>query len=580
MLIPALLVGFSAMALGQSIVDRVQLADPGSVRLGGLLGERYSANAQGRLLAVDEDEMLAGYRHRPGKQAWIGEHVGKWLDAAATTYETTKDPALLAKMHRVEQALEATQEPDGYLGTYALGRRLGIYGDDGWDVWTHSYNIIGLLAYYRATGEVSALNTARRAADLLVKTFGGHAKSFNEAGFHTGMAATSVMVPLIDLYQLTHDSAYLDLVHRCIDAHEEKGGSHLIQDLLVKGSVAETGNGKAYEMLTNIQGLLKLYRLTGDASYLKPAKIAWADIVKNRLYITGTGSAGEYWTKNGQWPDDEACALGETCVTVTWIQVNAELLKLTGDSNYADQIETSIYNHLLASQSADGLAWCYYDPLTGVRHPSPNTTCCLSSGPRAVALMPTLAYATRPNGVDVNLFGDSSFEGSLGIKQTSSYPFGESVRLEITRGGGRKVSLRVRIPAWAHGATASLQDHALDVKPGKYLVLNRRWKVGETVELQLPMPLETVHGSGSNKGLVAYRKGPLVYAACIPGDAYAKGQEMVSVFGSPRAEGDDLMVDGAFSDGKNVSAKTQIKLKPFYRAGDKETPYRVWVQQK
>src|SRR5271157_2782987 len=56
----------------------------------GLLGERMRINLDKRLLAIEEDALLAGFRHQPGEQEWIGEHIGKYLDAAANTWRYTR----------------------------------------------------------------------------------------------------------------------------------------------------------------------------------------------------------------------------------------------------------------------------------------------------------------------------------------------------------------------------------------------------------------------------------------------------------------------------------------------------------
>ena len=131
---------------------------------------------------------------------------------------------------------------------------------------------------------------------------------------------------------------------------------------------------------------------------------AWKDIVANRLYITGTASAGEVFH------DDYVLVntgnVGETCVTVTWLQLNAHLLRLTGEARFADQLERVVYNQLCGAQQPDGKAWGYYVEMEG-KKPYTSTLdgqCCLSSGPRGFALVPTFALTTDAAGVVVNLY--------------------------------------------------------------------------------------------------------------------------------------------------------------------------------
>ena len=86
---------------------------PSAVRMDGWLGARIDANESRRLVLVDTEPLLAGYRHRPGDQPWIGEHVGKWMHAATLAWAYTGDEALRRKLDTVAAALIATQEPDG-----------------------------------------------------------------------------------------------------------------------------------------------------------------------------------------------------------------------------------------------------------------------------------------------------------------------------------------------------------------------------------------------------------------------------------------------------------------------------------
>ena len=584
------------------VADVVELSAPSQVQLNGLLGDRYAASEHGRLPVVDEDELLEGFRHRPGKQAWIGEHVGKWLHAASLTYLAHHDPALRMKMDRVVRGLLATQDPDGYLGTYPAGKRFSLAPDSDWDVWVHKYCIIGLLAYYQATHVPVALKSARRIGDLLVRTFRPGGKLLSQAGTHEGMASTSVLEPIVLLYRATADTRYLQFARRIVESFNEPSGSHIERDLLATHSVAKTANGKAYEMLSNLVGLSELYRATGEPRYLRPAQIAWNDIVTHRLYLTGTGSSMEHWTQDGVMPNGEGDDVGETCVTVTWIQLNLELLRLTGDSRCVDQIERSVYNHLLGSQRPDGAAWCYYSPLNGRRHPSSDTTCCLSSGPRGIALLPTFAYASRSDGVDVNLYGSSSYSGTLRLHQMGRYPFSNQTDLLGVRDGKalKKFStditlavdtspksprsLRLRIPSWANQASVKLGNRPVEgVSAGHYLTIRRVWHAGDRVYLHFPLPVTTVVGSGSNAGYRAFTVGPLVYAADSSAMSGSPNTARIRIGNNaPEQESDNdgLRVDGFIETSGQALQPRGLVLRPFFEAGANGSQYSVWLRSK
>jgi DUF1680 family protein len=121
--------------------DKFEMLAPSQIHLGGWLGARIDANEKNRLLKVDVEPLLAGYRHRPGSHPWIGEHIGKWLHAATLAWAYTADPALKAKLDQVVAELIACQEPDGYLGTYVPEKRFGLFPSRHMSDRVHSVNI-------------------------------------------------------------------------------------------------------------------------------------------------------------------------------------------------------------------------------------------------------------------------------------------------------------------------------------------------------------------------------------------------------------------------------------------------------
>ncbi len=176
-----------------------------------------------------------------------------------------------------------------------------------WDVWSHKYNLIGLLTYYQYTGNRPALDCCRKMADLLIATFPGK-KSILAAGTHVGMAATSVLEPVVLLYRFTGDARYLEFARYIVKSWDEPGGPAIAASLRAGKGVNKTANGKAYEMLSNLVGLCELARATGDRSLLQPVRNAWNDIVENRLYITGSASAGEHFQGDHVLPNQRGCA--------------------------------------------------------------------------------------------------------------------------------------------------------------------------------------------------------------------------------------------------------------------------------
>src|SRR6516162_2159270 len=99
----------SGATIMDRVADRFTPAPYETQRLEGLLGERLRVNLEGRLLHVDEPRLLRGFQEPPGEQAWIGEHAGKYLDAACNMWRYTHDARLKEQMDRIAQALMKTQ---------------------------------------------------------------------------------------------------------------------------------------------------------------------------------------------------------------------------------------------------------------------------------------------------------------------------------------------------------------------------------------------------------------------------------------------------------------------------------------
>jgi hypothetical protein len=574
------------------IPDVLRPIAPADIRLEGWLGGRVANNARNRLLHVDEDVLLGGFRKRPGSHPWIGEHVGKFLHAATLAWANTGDAALRAKIHRVATELIKTQGQDGYLGTYVPAQRFGLFRNADWDVWSHKYCLIGLLTYHQYTGDTAALAAARKAGDLLITTFGAGKKSINSAGTHVGMAATSVLEPMVGLYRFTGDERYLEFAKYIVSAWDEPKGPQIMKSLLETKSVRRTANAKAYEMLSNLVGLCELARATGDASYLKPAVIAWEDVVANQLYLTGSASHGEHFGADHDLPNHPKANVGETCVTTTWIQLNLQLLRLTGEARYGDELERTIHNHLAAAQRPDGAQWCYYTALQGTKPYGPGTNCCVSSGPRGMALAPLAAFFTASEGgqdvLAINLLGPARGKARLAGRAvsfglTSEFPQGDAAVLSFKTDAPATFALKVRSPAWAEPMKLRLEGAVIDgPKGGWALIPPRAWKDGDRVTLSFAVSPRLVAGEHTNRGLQAMLWGPLILAydeKLNPGlpapSGIAFAEEASAKPSCKPAGGMPLHFEVPVKAG--AETKTVVFV-PFAEAGATNGRYQVWLR--
>jgi DUF1680 family protein len=588
--------------------DKTSPVTPAAVEVSGLLGDRIRAHTFGRIVNIDEDVLLGGFRSRPGSHPWIGEHVGKWLHAASLLWLSSQDPDLREKITRVAKGLIATQGDDGYLGTYVPAKRFGLYSEADWDVWVHKYCLIGLLSYYGISGDQEALTACKRVGDLLASVF-PRDRSILKAGTHVGMAATSILEPIVLLYRATGEKKYLDFALYIVSSWDEAGGPQVLSAMLREKTVLAVGNRKAYEMLSNYVGLCELYRATGKAEFLQAAQYAWEDVNAKRLYITGGASAGEHFQPDGQLPNDIGSHIQEMCVTTTWMQLCWQLFRLTGEEKYAAALEQVLFNEVLAAQKPDGSGYAYFTPLEGqkpFRMDYPGTKgmdCCNSSGPRALGLAPTILGTVDADGFRINTFGPACWHVTIGsvpvtITLKSRFPSSGVGTIEIDPPSDVSFRLAIRIPRWATGPRVAMGDKVLPSEPGTYLEISRVWQRGDVVNFSFPFTPQVHVGSGSNKDRVAVTVGSLVLALDQADNPGIRIPQYVALHGLAAEE---LAFESMSAQGKrswpdevlwtcrvrDLAAAAQGKesepravLRSFFDAGSWDsTRYAVWLRE-
>lgn len=396
------------------VSDALHPAQPGTVQIKGWLGNKLDLCVANRVMAQDIDRLIQPFRVRQEKSFgdWRCEYWGKWFTSAALGYAYDPTPEHRAVLDRAVRSLLETQTPDGYIGSYEPSVQLG-----GWDIWGRKYVLLGLLAYYDATGDETALDAARREADYLRSQVGPGKVNLAETGYpkHQGLPSTSILEPIALLYERTGSRDYLDFAQYILAQWEVPNkltpkGLHLIEDALAGAPVVKIAAPKAYEMTSNYEGLCELYRATGKRLYFDAALKVGEKIRQAERMIIGSGSNHELWYDGVRYQTEVLEQPVETCVTVTWMKFCYQLLRLTGNPMWADELEVSLYNALLGGMMPDGRWWAYWNPLIGERVPSRYIhtdvvlSCCVASGPRGLLLTSRWAVMTAPQGPVVNLY--------------------------------------------------------------------------------------------------------------------------------------------------------------------------------
>lgn len=477
--------------------------------------------------------------------------VSKIIEGAAYSLATFPDKELENYVDSVISYMAAAQEDDGYLYTYRT-----IMGDNSHDwigskrwelthVLSHELYNLGHMfeagvAYYQATGKKNLLDVCTKAADLLCKDFGLE-------GIHTWPGHQEVEIGLVKLYRATGKKKYLDLAKFFLDVRgncpDKKGGTYdqshkpvIEQDEAVGHSV------RAVYMFT---GMADVAALTGDESYIEASHRLWKDIVESKLYITGgIGAAGGHEGFGAKYELPNMSAYCETCAAIANVFWNYRLFLREGDGKYIDVLERSLYNNVLSGVALTGDRFFYPNPLESLRGGRRSEwfgcACCPSNIARFIPAVPGYQYAVQDDDVYVNLYMSSKAElkvdgTKLELIQTGDMPWEGRVKIEVNPASSEDFTIKVRIPGWANNEPvpgnvlyryaekdtekAVVRVNGVPVNGSLdkgYLAIDRKWKKGDVITVDLPMTVHKVVSSDSvvtNLGKVALQRGPLVYCA-------------------------------------------------------------------
>lgn len=455
--------------------------------------------------------MLEPFQNRGQGTDWAGEYAGKWLDAASLVAACSHDEQLALEAGTFAAALVATQEPDGYLGIEAPGKRA-----TGWDVWNMWNVMIGLLTHYDIQQEHASLRAAARCGEWLTAHFGMVSESnmsfFSEA--HDPACNGPVVDQFVRLYRLTEDPKFLEFASS-VAAHypplNETQNTH-------KAPLTHV-----YHLAGFLGGAVELARVNNNEAELQWVEIVWEDLNSRHLYPTGSLGYREHLRESA--PNDTPVEDGqpdkhhqETCATVEWLLFNARLHQATGAVRYAQRLEQTIYNALLAAQSMDGLNWMYYTPLRyEKRWFAGPTNCCYWSGPRGIARLPEWIYALDGEGLRINLYesSEANFElagHQVAVKQSSLYPASGKVTLEIEPEMAFTFTLRLRNPVSFGEVQIHLNGRSIDAQPGAdgYYPIQRQWSKGDQLVMEFAIPVAMRHFLNDRYGVLV--RGPEVLA--------------------------------------------------------------------
>ena len=525
--------------------------------LGGLFANRLRANTEGYLEGINEEELLQSAQRGTDKSS-SGSRMGLFLQAAADAYEYTNDAHLKTIMDRVARGL-IQQTQDSGVATQA-----GSPAQTGGQVLRYGNALAGLLAYSYTTGNDEAFGAARRIADLVVKTSGPGERD-NKTTPDIA-SAVALMRPMIEMYRHTGDSRYLSSCKYLATLRPQQLS---LQDSLVQAS-----------------GFAELYRLTGDESYKNFATSTWRNVHKEYLSIAGAPDSQK--VSGSDQPDSSSGS--SACQTVAWMQLTLGLLRITGEAQYAEQLEWTLYNQLLAHQNSSTGKLYSCVALEGSKTPAANPDECTSAAALGIAEIPEGVWGRFEDGLAVLSYSSGRARVRLRRRATveliseGNYPETGNILLHIEPSHDIRFPLRLRVPAWTRSFLAQVGDNRLTGSPGEYLTIDREWKRGDTVRIEIDMTTHLRMDAG-HPGEIAIERGPQLLALgkrANPGiqDFRNAVVNAESVTALPLPVGDPKMPFDAMSDqayrvaGEYNGNSQQLVFLPFAEA----ITYRVWIK--
>ncbi len=478
--------------------------------------------------------------------------VYKTIEGASYSLQTYPDKQLEKYIDSVLVIVAAAQEPDGYLYTartmnpkhphdWAGPERWSKVEELSHEFYNLGHMVEGAVAHYQATGKRSFLDIAIKYADCVCKAIGNGPDQKKLVPGHQ-----IAEMALVRLYLVTGDRKYLDQAKFFLDARGYTSRKDAYSQAHKPVLEQDEAVGHAVRATYMYAGMADVAAITGDSSYIKAVDRIWENIVGKKIYITGgigARHAGEAFGDNYELPN--LSAYNETCAAIGNVYVNYRLFLLHGDAKYFDVLERTLYNGLISGVSLDGGSFFYPNPLASTggysRKPWFGCACCPSNICRFIPSLPGYVYAVKDDQVYVNLFLSNRAElkvnrKKLVLEQETGYPWNGDIRIRVAQ-GNLPFTMHLRIPGWVRGAvvpsdlyryadgqelgytvTVNGEPVAGELQKG-YLLIDRKWKKGDVVEVHFDMKPRVVKANGkveADRGRVAVERGPLVYCAEWP----------------------------------------------------------------
>jgi len=550
---------------------------------------------------------------------WRCEYWGKMMRGAALTYQYTRDPALYEVMKETVIDMLSAQDPLGRFSTYSPEAEF-----DGWDLWGRKYILLGMLHFHEICTDEALrtliLEACSAHAQYIIDRIGWESegkKNITAASRHWGgINSSSILEPMMRLYNATGNKNFFDFATYIIENGGSKNGN--IFDYALKGEKYpfEYPDYKAYELMSCFEGLIEYYRVTHEAKWLTAVRNFVLLLRASDITVIGcSGCTHELLDHSAlrQTFTKYEGIMQETCVTVTWMKICSQMLMLTGESLYADEIERSAFNALYGAVNTEGCTTNYgfpfdsYSPLLaqtrgrkcgGLKSMENKTAyygCCACIGAAGTALVPLTNALLSRSGIAVNYYlpGTVSLPTPAGqtctLTAETAYPVNGRVVMKLGLIGSEAFTISLRIPYFSRSTSVIVNGAEItDICAGEYLHIARTWSDGDVIDLSLELSSEVYRGAvleddPASEHHAAIRVGALVLArdARVSDDVGQPVKLRLDAEGRPilhEAEKPDFPVQAAY-EAETENGGT-IRLIDYASAGktwDKTSRMECWM---
>lgn len=441
---------------------------------------------------------------------------GHYLSAVALMYASTGDDGLKKNGDTVVAELANCQKglnDGGYLSAFPVEFFDRLRNRE--RVWAPFYTIhkimAGLLDMYLYTGNEQALEVLEKMAGWTASYTGSF--SYDHMQRILGTEYGGMSETLSNLYAVTGKPYYLHVAQRFdkkwffdpLASHRDE----------LKGLHVNTH-------IPQVIAAARYYELTGDRYYRDIAEYFWDEVVSERSYCTGGTSNHESWnTDPGKLANELSTNTTEDCCAYNMMKLTRHLFGWNPEARYMDYYERLLFNHRLGTINPDDGTMMYYLPLASgywkvFGKPYDSLWCCTGTGSEEYAKLTDTIYFHDDDSLYVNLYVDSSLEWAekgLQVKQETHFPEQQGTTLTITAKSPQQVAINLRVPYWAEAGNVKVNGATLKVfsSPSSYLTLERIWKTGDKIEINLPMKLH-IDAMPDDPSVQAMMYGPIVLA--------------------------------------------------------------------